>query len=137
MQRQSYQVKTFLEQKGARKKTFLSFQDSLGNSLSRTPLYHLEVGTWKAKWDASIAVDRRAAAEPRPPREPHRAAEVGAAPAPRAVRAAARAERGRDAAQAGGGVGQAGPVPHARRGERRQGQEVRKNCNSVLKVESN
>ena len=29
MQRQSYQVKTVLEQKGARKKTFLAFKDSL------------------------------------------------------------------------------------------------------------
>ena len=102
-------------------------------------LYHLELGRESGllTFQRAIAVDRRAAAEPRPPREPHRAAQVGAAPPPGAVRAAARAERGRDAAQAGGGVGQAGPVPHARRGERRQGQEVRKNCNSVLKVESN
>ena len=37
MQRQSYQVKTVLEKKGARKKTFLAFKDSLGNPLSRTP----------------------------------------------------------------------------------------------------
>ena len=38
MQRQSYQVKTVLEQKGARKETFLAFKDSLGNSLSRSPM---------------------------------------------------------------------------------------------------
>ena len=38
MQRQSYQVKTVLEQKGARKKTFLAFKDSLGNPLSRSPI---------------------------------------------------------------------------------------------------
>ena len=38
MQRQSYQVKTVLEEKGARKKTFLAFKDSLGNPLSRSPL---------------------------------------------------------------------------------------------------
>ena len=37
MQRQSYQVKTVLEQKGARKKTFLDFKDSPGNPLSRSP----------------------------------------------------------------------------------------------------
>ena len=37
MQRQSYPVKTVLEQKGARKKTFLAFKDSLGNPLSRSP----------------------------------------------------------------------------------------------------
>ena len=36
MQRQSYQVKTVLEKKGARKKTFLAFKDSLGNPLSRS-----------------------------------------------------------------------------------------------------
>ena len=38
MQRQSYQVKTVLEKKGARKKTFLAFKDSLGNPLSRSPI---------------------------------------------------------------------------------------------------
>ena len=38
MQRQSYQVKTVLEQKGARKKTFLVIKDSLRNALSRLPL---------------------------------------------------------------------------------------------------
>ena len=37
MQRQSYQVKTVLEKKGARKKTFLALKDSLGNPLSRSP----------------------------------------------------------------------------------------------------
>ena len=37
MQRQSYHAKTVLEQKGARKKTFLAFKDSLGNPLSRSP----------------------------------------------------------------------------------------------------
>ena len=37
MQRQSYQIKTVLEKKGARKKTFLAFKDSLGNPLSRSP----------------------------------------------------------------------------------------------------
>ena len=37
MQRQSYQVKTVLELKGARKKTFLAFKESLGNPLSRSP----------------------------------------------------------------------------------------------------
>ena len=40
MQRQSYQVKTVLEKKGARKKTFLAFKDSLGNPLSRSPSEH-------------------------------------------------------------------------------------------------
>ena len=38
MQRQSYQVKTVLEQKGARKKIFLAFKDSLGYPLSRSPI---------------------------------------------------------------------------------------------------
>ena len=37
MQRQSYQVKIVLEKKGARKKTFLAFKDSLGNPLSPSP----------------------------------------------------------------------------------------------------
>ena len=37
MQRQSYQAKTVLEQKGAKKKTFLVFKDSLANPLSRSP----------------------------------------------------------------------------------------------------
>ena len=37
MQRQSYQVKIVLEQKGARKKTFPAFKDSLINPLSRSP----------------------------------------------------------------------------------------------------
>ena len=37
MQRRTYHVKTALEQKGARKKTFLAFKDSLGNPLSRSP----------------------------------------------------------------------------------------------------
>ena len=39
MQRQSYQVKTVLENKGARKKTFPAFKDNLGNPLSRS---HIE-----------------------------------------------------------------------------------------------
>ena len=39
MQRQSYQVKTVLEQKGARKKTSLAFKDSLGNPFNRSPLH--------------------------------------------------------------------------------------------------
>ena len=38
MKRQSYQVKTVLEKKGARKKTFLAFKDSLENPLSRSPM---------------------------------------------------------------------------------------------------
>ena len=71
-----------------------------------------------------IAVDRRAAAEPRPPREPDRAAQVCAALAQGAVRAAAGAERGRDQEEAGRGVGEAGPLPHAHR-RTWQGQEVR------------
>ena len=37
MQRQSYQVKTVLEQKGARKKTFLAIKAGLRNPLSRLP----------------------------------------------------------------------------------------------------
>ena len=37
MQRQSYQVKTVLEQKGGRKKTFLAFKDGLGIPLIRSP----------------------------------------------------------------------------------------------------
>ena len=46
MQRQSYQVKTVLEKKGARKKTFLAFKDSLGNPLSRSPLVYSLPGKW-------------------------------------------------------------------------------------------
>ena len=38
MERHSYQVKIVLVQKGARKKTFLVFKDSLGNPLSRSPI---------------------------------------------------------------------------------------------------
>ena len=43
MQRQSYQVKTVLEKKGARKKTFLAFKYSLGNPLSRSPRVDFEI----------------------------------------------------------------------------------------------
>ena len=38
MQRKSCHVKTVLEKKGARKKTFEAFKDSLGNPLSRSPV---------------------------------------------------------------------------------------------------
>ena len=72
----------------------------------------------------NIAVDRRTAAEPRPPREPDRAAQVCAAPAQGAIRAEAGAERRRDTTEAGGGLGEAGPLPHAHR-RTSQGQEVR------------
>ena len=37
-------VKTVLEKKGARKKTFLAFKDSLGNPLSRSPLPNSGMG---------------------------------------------------------------------------------------------
>ena len=71
-----------------------------------------------------LSVDGRASAEPRPPREPDRAAQVRAAPSPGAVRAAAGAERRRDAEEAGGGLGQARPMPHANPRARGKGQKV-------------
>ena len=71
-----------------------------------------------------LAVDGRASAEPRPPREPDRAAQVRTAPSPGEVRAAAGAERRRDAEEARGGMGAARPLPHAHPRARGKGQEV-------------
>ena len=54
MQRQSYQVKTVLEKKGASKKTFLALKDSLGNPLSRSPVAENDLLNIKCCSDGSL-----------------------------------------------------------------------------------
>ena len=59
IQRLSYQVKTVLEKKGARKKTFLALKDSLGNPLSRSPFKPSELERLSADaflWYINFAV---------------------------------------------------------------------------------
>ena len=72
MQRQSYQVKTVLEKKGARKKTSLAFKDSLENPLSRLlknfPFKRMQrVKNYAcAVWPASMQVKHMPPASPFP-----------------------------------------------------------------------